>query len=124
MKYIITESQYEMLFKEFPNFLKRRITPDDFEYFDGELNKNIHDKLHWSSNFDQFSYNVISQAMHDFVLDRKGDEIEIENDPDYGEVYNDESLDEVFGVYWKLIPFFEKHYKDKLYKVWQEGGSN
>lgn len=91
-----------------------------------ELNKNIHDKLHWSSNsnFDQFSYNVISQAMHDFVLNRKGDEIEIENDPDYGEVYNDESLDEVFEVYWKLIPFFEKHYKDKLYKVWQEGGSN
>jgi hypothetical protein len=117
MKIIITESQYEML----SNSIKRRLTPDDFEYFNKFLNKNIHDKLLFTSDFDEFSYNVISQVMHEFVLDRKGDEIETEEDPDYGEVYNEESLDEVFERYWKLIPFFEEHYKEKLYMAWHEG---
>ena len=55
MKIIITESQYEMLFKNLPSSIKRRLTPDDFEYFDNNLNKNIHDKLLFSSDFDQFS---------------------------------------------------------------------
>jgi hypothetical protein len=121
MKIIITESQYEMLFKELPSSIKRRLTPDDFKYFDNNLNKNIHDKLLFTSDFDQFSYNVISQVMHEFVLDMKDDEIETEENPEYGVVYNDESLDEVFERYWKLIPFFEEYYKDKLSMAWHEG---
>ena len=121
MKIIITESQYEMLFKELPSSIKRRLTPDDFKYFDNNLNKNIHDKLLFTSDFDQFSYNVISQVMHEFVLDMKDDEIETEENPEYGVVYNDESLDEVFERYWKLIPFFEEYYKDKLSIAWHEG---
>jgi hypothetical protein len=124
MKIIITESQYEMLFKELPNSLKRRLTPDDLKYIDNNLNKNIHDKLLFTSDFDQFSYNVISQVMHEFVLDMKDDEIETEEDPEYGVVYNDESLDEVFEMYWQLIPFFEEHYKDKLSTAWHEGMTN
>ena len=124
MKIIITESQYEMLFKELPSSIKRRLTPDDFEYFNKNLNKNIHDKLLFTSDFDQFSYNVISQVMHEFVLDRKDDEIETEENPEYGVVYNDESLDEVFERYWKLIPFFEEYYKDKLSMAWHEGMTN
>ena len=124
MKIIITESQYEMLFKNLPSSIKRRLTPDDFKYFDNNLNKNIHDKLLFTSDFDQFSYNVISQVMHEFVLDRKDDEIETEENPEYGVVYNDESLDEVFERYWKLIPFFEEYYKDKLSMAWHEGMTN
>ena len=124
MKIIITESQYEMLFKELPSSIKRRLTPDDFKYFDKNLNKNIHDKLLFTSDFDQFSYNVISQVMHEFVLDMKDDEIETEENPEYGVVYNDESLDEVFERYWKLIPFFEEYYKDKLSMAWHEGMTN
>jgi hypothetical protein len=124
MKIIITESQYEMLFKNLPSSIKRRLTPDDFKYFDNNLNKNIHDKLLFTSDFDQFSYNVISQVMHEFVLDMKDDEIETEENPEYGVVYNDESLDEVFERYWKLIPFFEEYYKDKLSMVWHEGMTN
>jgi hypothetical protein len=124
MKIIITESQYEMLFKELPSSIKRRLTPDDFEYFNKNLNKNIHDKLLFTSDFDEFSYNVISQVMHEFVLDMKDDEIETEENPEYGVVYNDESLDEVFERYWKLIPFFEEYYKDKLSMAWHEGMTN
>jgi len=120
MKIIITESQYEML----SNSLRRRLTPNDFKYFDNNLNKHIHDKLLFSSDFDQFSYNVISQVMHEFVLDRKDDEIETEEDPHYGLVYNDDSLDEVFERYWQLIPFFEEYYKDKLSTAWHEGMTN
>ena len=125
MKIIITESQYEMLFKELPAFLKRRITPDDFEYFDNNLNKNIHDSLLWSSDFDEFSYNVISQVMHEFVLERKDDEIETEylEGSHFRVVYNNDSLKEVFDKYWELIPFFEDHYKDKLHKAWYKGKS-
>ena len=124
MKIIITENQYEMLFKNLPSSIKRRLTPDDFKYFDNNLNKNIHDSLLFTSDFDEFSYNVISQVMHEFVLDRKDDEIETEEDPQYGVVYNDESLDEVFKRYWKLIPFFEEYYKDKLSMAWHEGITN
>jgi len=113
-----------MLFKELPSSIKRRLTPDDFKYFDKNLNKNIHDKLLFTSDFDQFSYNVISQVMHEFVLDMKDDEIETEENPEYGVVYNDESLDEVFERYWKLIPFFEEYYKDKLSMAWHEGMTN
>jgi hypothetical protein len=124
MKIIITESQYEMLFKELPSSIKRRLTPDDFKYFDNNLNKNIHDKLLFTSDFDQFSYNVISQVMHEFVLDMKDDEIETEENPEYGVIYNDDSLDKVFKMYWKLIPFFEEYYKDKLSMAWHEGMTN
>jgi hypothetical protein len=62
--------------------------------------------------------------MHEFVLDRKDDEIETEENPEYGVVYNDESLDEVFERYWKLIPFFEKHYKDMIYARWKVKGKS
>ena len=123
MKIIITESQYEMLFKELPNSLKRRLTSDDFEYFDNKISKHIYNSP-WRPEFDKFSYDVISQLMHDFVVDRKDDEIETEENPEYGVIYNDDSLDKVFEMYWKLIPFFEEYYKDKLSMAWHEGMTN
>ena len=117
MKYIITESQYEMLFKEFPNFLKRRITPDDLEYLDKELSHYILSTPPLDK-FESFSQMVIGDLLHNFVVDRKSDEIETENDPDYGIIYNDNSLDKVFKMYWNLIPILKKRYKDILYQAW------
>lgn len=121
MKIIITESQYDMLFKELPSSLKRRLTPDDFEYFDRELVYHIDDSP-WRPDFDEFSYDVIAQLMHEFVVDRKDNEIETDNDPEYGVIYNDESRDKVFEMYWELIPFLEKHYKDMIYARWKVKG--
>jgi hypothetical protein len=121
MKIIITESQYEMLYKELPNFLKRRLTSDDFEYFDKELVYHI-DDIRWRPEFDKFSYDVISQLMHEFVVERKDDEIATDNNPEYGTIYNNDSLDKVFEMYWELIPFLEKHYKDMIYARWKVKG--
>jgi hypothetical protein len=123
MKIIITESQYEMLFKELPTSLKRRLTPDDFEYFDNKISKQIYNTS-WRPEFDKFSYDVIAQLMHEFVVDRKDNEIETDNDPEYGVIYNDDSLDKVFEMYWELIPFLEKHYKDMLYTRWKVKGKS
>jgi hypothetical protein len=121
MKIIITESQYEMLYKELPNFLKRRLTSDDFEYFDNNISKQIYNAS-WRPDFDDFSYDVIAQLMHEFVVDIKDDEIATDNDPEYGTIYNDDSLDKVFEMYWELIPFLEKHYKDMIYARWKVKG--
>jgi hypothetical protein len=121
MKIIITESQYEMLFKELPTSLKRRLTSDDFEYFDNKISKHIYNSP-WRPEFDKFSYDVISQLMHEFVVDIKDDEIATDNDPEYGVIYNDDSLDKVFEMYWELIPFLEKRYKNILYQAWKVKG--
>jgi len=123
MKIIITESQYEMLFKELPTSLKRRLTSDDFEYFDNKISKQIYNAS-WRPEFDKFSYDVIAQLMHEFVVDRKDNEIETDNDPEYGVIYNDDSLDKVFEMYWELIPFLEKHYKDMIYTRWKVKGKS
>jgi hypothetical protein len=123
MKIIITESQYEMLFKKLPTSLKRRLTSDDFKYFDDKISKHIYNSP-WRPEFDKFSYDVISQLMHEFVVDRKDNEIETDNDPEYGVIYNDDSLDKVFEMYWELIPFLEKHYKDMLYVRWKVKGKS
>jgi hypothetical protein len=123
MKIIITESQYEMLFKKLPTSLKRRLTSDDFEYFDNKISKQIYNAS-WRPEFDKFSYDVIAQLMHEFVVDRKDNEIETDNDPEYGVMYNDDSLDKVFEMYWELIPFLEKHYKDMIYTRWKVKGKS
>lgn len=118
MKIIITESQYERLFNDLPNSLKRRLTQDDLDYIDREL-------MHFilttppTNYFEDFSSVVIGDVLHDFILACKGDEIEIENDPDYGEVYNEESRNKVMNMYWDLKPILEKKYRDRLYKAWE-----
>jgi hypothetical protein len=62
--------------------------------------------------------------MHEFVVDRKDDEIATDNDPEYGIRYNEDSLDKVFDMYWELIPFLEKDYKDMLYARWKVKGKS
>ena len=114
----LTESQDERLFGELPNSLKRRLEPDDFEYFDRELTHYI---LYTPpvNKFDDFSSVVIGDLLHDFIMDKKVDEIETEEDPDYGVVYNEESRNKIMGMYWDLKPILIKKYKDRLYKAWE-----
>jgi hypothetical protein len=118
MKIIITESQYERLFNDLPNSLKRRLTQDDLDYIDREL-------MHFilttppTSYFEDFSSVVIGDVLHDFILACKGDEIEIEDDLDYGVVYVEKSRNKVMDMYWELKPILEKRYKDRLYKAWE-----
>ena len=117
MKIIITENQYEML----SNSLRRRLTLDDFEYITNEMPYYI-DSIRWTPNFNEFSYNVISELIHEFVYDRKGDEVEIEDHPHYGMMHDEDSLNSVFEIYLGLIPFLEKKYKNRLYQAWKVKG--
>jgi len=118
MKIIIRESQYERLFGELPNSLKRRLTQDDFKYFDDNISSYILSTPP-TDDFKDFSSVVIGDLLHDFIMDKKVDEIETEEDPDYGVVYNEESRNKIMGMYWDLKPILIKKYKDRLYKVWE-----
>jgi hypothetical protein len=118
MKIIITESQYERLFNDLPNSLKRRLTTDDFKYFDDNISSYILSTPP-TDDFKDFSSVVIGDLLHDFIMDKKVDEIETEEDPDYGVVYNEESRNKIMGMYWDLKPILIKKYKDRLYKAWE-----
>ena len=114
----INESKYERLFGELPNSLKRRLTQDDFDYLDKELTHYILSTPP-VNKFEEFSSYVVGDLLHEFIIGYKGDEIETEEDPEYGEVYNEESRNKVMGMYWVLKPFLEKKYKDRLYQAWE-----
>jgi hypothetical protein len=114
----LTESQYERLFGELPNSLKRRLTQDDFKYFDDNISSYILSTPP-TDDFKDFSSVVIGDLLHDFIMDKKVDEIETEEDPDYGVVYNEESRNKIMGMYWDLKPILIKKYKDRLYKAWE-----
>ena len=114
----MNESKDERLFKELPIFIRRRITPDDLDYIDGELTHYILSTPP-TNRFEDFSSSVIGDVLHEFIIGYKGDEIEIEDDPEYGEVYNEESRNKVMDRYWVLKPFLEKKYKDRLYQAWE-----
>ena len=119
MKIIITESQYERLFNDLPSSLKRRLTTDDLEYFDRELTHYILSTPP-TARFEEFSSYVIGDLLHEFIIDKKGDEIETEEDPDYGLVYVEKSRNKVMDMYWDLKPILEKKYKDRLYRAWEK----
>ena len=118
MKIIITESQYNIL----SNSLKRRLTPDDFEYFNRELVYHI-DDTRWVPNFNEFSYDVISSLVNEFVLGKKYDELPA---PPQGvdlEVFGmSPGVTKVFDLYFDIIPFLEKKYKNRLYQAWKVKG--
>ena len=118
MKIIITESQYERLFTDLPPFLKRRITLDDLKYFDDNISSYIL-STPLMDDLKYFSSVVVGDLLHDFIMDRKGDEIETEENPDYGVVYKDESRDKIMGMYWDLKPILIKKYKNRLYQTWE-----
>jgi hypothetical protein len=110
----LTESQYEKL----SNSLKRRLTQDDFEFLDRELTHYILSTPP-VNKFEEFSSYVIGDLLHEFIIARKGDEIETEEDPDYGVVYVEKSRNKIMDMYWELKPILEKRYKDRLYKAWE-----
>jgi len=114
----LTESQDERLFTDLPPFLKRRLTLDDLKYFDDNISSYIL-STPLMDDLKYFSSVAIGDLLHDFIMDRKGDEIETEEDPDYGEVYNEESRNKVMEMYFELEPFLEKRYKDRLYQAWE-----
>ena len=117
MKIIITESQYNIL----SNSLKRRLTPDDFKYFDTNLVYHIDDST-WIPNFNEFSYDVIGTLVSDFITETRGDEIGADFNPDYGATYDVNSFNNVFEMYSDLIPVLEKKYKNRLYQAWKVKG--
>ena len=114
----LTESQYERLFNDLPNSLKRRITPDDLKYFDDNISSYILSTPP-TDDFKDFSSFVVGDLLHDFIMEIKGDEIETEENPDYGVVYKDESRHKIMVMYWDLKPILIKKYKDRLYKAWE-----
>ncbi len=118
MKIIITESQYNTL----SNFIKRRITSDDFEYFDRELVYHI-DDASWVPNFNKFSYDVISNLVNEFVFDKKHDELpEAPPDVDLAVFGMSPEVTKVFDLYFDIIPFLEKKYKNRLHQAWKVKG--
>jgi len=119
MKIIITESQYTSLLGKMSTALRRRITDEDFEYLD----KLIFTKtkyLRTGISFEDFINNVMGDTIHEFVSERKGDEIDTYEDPPYGIIYDEDSFDEVAEIYWGMIPLLKDMYHDKLYKIWKE----
>lgn len=119
MKIIITENQYEQLFKDLPVLLKRRITRKDLEYFDKEIILNMRYTPIYN-DFEDYFNSIIITLVHEFVLHEKSDEIETEHDPEYGEVYTDLSRDRAMEIYWKIVPFLEKRYKDMILQSWEK----
>ena len=118
MKIIITESQYEKLFNELPTSLKRRITLEDLQYFDEEV-KRVTRFTSLSKKFEDYLDMVISDIIHEFVMEEKYDEIKTERDPVYGSVFNRDSLNQVMDIYWNIIPILKNRYRDYLYDVWK-----
>ena len=118
MKIIITESQYDRLLSELPPFLKRRVTLFDLEWVDKEINSWIYG-MPTRGDFDTFCEDVLGDLLHEFLINRKDDEIETTYDYDYGVIYNEESLDKVASMYWELKPFLKKRYEIKLRQAWE-----
>ena len=112
MKIIITESQSKLLFSGIPVYLKRRLTTEDLEWIERRIHKNMSGGKNYTykKDVEGYSYDIIAGTLHEFVVERKDDEIETEMDPEYGMVYNDDSRDRVFDMYWQLIPHLEKIY--------------
>jgi hypothetical protein len=119
MKIVITESQYKRLFSELPPFLKRRITIEDLEWFDKNVNLFIINTP-LVKKFENFSDYVIGDLLLQFVSEIKGDEIDRHYDVDYDDyIWDDTSRNKVMDIYWELKPFLEKRYKDRLYLNWE-----
>ena len=119
MKIIITESQYRNLFNELPISVKRRVTQEDLDFLDDELSNYIN-KVPPTDSFDDFSNYIIHDLLFDFVMDRKADEIETYEAPDWGLVFDETSRDNIFDLYWKLMPVLKERYRDRMYRSWEK----
>ena len=119
MRRLIREFEHlKGLLSELPPFLQRRVTLFDLEWIDKNLNSHIA-HMPARNDFDLFCDDVLGDLLHEFLINRKDDEIETTYDYDYGVIYNEESLDKVAEIYWELIPYLKKRYEIKLRQAWE-----
>ena len=119
MKRLIKESEHlKGLFVSLPPFLKRRITLEDLEWLDQELTTHIV-YTPATDKFDDFCDYVLGDLLHEFVVERKDEEIDTVEDPEYGLIYDDESFSNVADIYWELIPHLKKRYEMRLNQAWE-----
>ena len=90
---IIKESEHlKGLFGDLPPFLRRRLTMEDLEWLDKELVDHILG-MPPRNDFDVFCDDVLGDLLHEFVVDRKDDEIDTVEDPHYGLIYSEDGFD-------------------------------
>lgn len=119
MKRLIKEFEHlKGLFSDLPPFLKRRITMEDLEWLDRELVDHIYG-MPFRNDFDMFVDDVLGDLLHEFVVNRKDDEIETEEDPHYGLIYSEDGFDKVASIYWELMPHLRKRYEIRLRHAWE-----
>ncbi len=106
------------LFSELPPFLKRRVTLFDLEWLDKELGGHIA-HMPARNDFDLFCDDVLGDLLHEFVVNRKDDEIETTYDYDYGIIYSEDGFHEVASIYWELMPYLKKRYEIRLHQSWE-----
>ena len=115
----LTESEHlKGLFLELPLSLKRRVTMEYLEWLDKEKTDHINGMV-GRRDFDTFCYDVLGDLLHEFVVERKDDEIDIVDSPEYGLVYSEDGFNEVASIYWKLIPYLKKRYEIKLRQAFE-----
>jgi len=116
---IIKESEHlKGLFGDLPPFLRRRLTMEDLEWLDKEITDHING-MPVRNDFDVFCDDVLGDLLHEFVVDRKDDEIDTVEDPHYGLIYSEDGFDEVASIYWQLMPYLKKRYEFRLRKAWE-----
>ena len=116
---ILKESEHlKGLFWELPPFLKRRVTLFDLDWLDEKLGIQIY-QTPFTNDFDDFCNYVLGDLLHEFVVNRKDDEIETTYDYDYGIIYSEDGFDEVASIYWELIPYLKKRYEIRLRQSWE-----
>jgi hypothetical protein len=119
MRRLIREFEHlKGLLSELPPFLKRRVTIADLKWIDEELT-NFIITTPPTDKFDDFCDYVLGDLLHNFLVDRKDEEIDTVEDPVYGLVYDDLSLQEIGDIYWELIPYLKKRYEIRLHQAWE-----
>lgn len=109
MKIIITESQYEKL----SSSIKRRLGKMDLDRIDDIIKKNCFFFIDLIGNANEFARRVIDDSLQEFIYEYKFDEY-IVYDREYDEEYYEDQENKVHNIFWKLKPFLEMEYKDKL----------
>ena len=116
---LIKESEHlKGLLSELPPFLKRRVTMEDLEWLDKSITGVI-PRTPTRRDFDTFCYDVLGDLLHEFVVERKDDEIDTVDSPEYCLVYSEDGFNEVASIYWKLMPFLKKRYETRLRNVYE-----
>ncbi len=116
---VLKESEHlKGLLSELPPFLRRRLTMEDLKWIDEELTNHIITTPP-TDNFDTFCDYVLGDLLHNFLVDRKDEEIDTVEDPVYGLLYDDESLGKVGDMYWELMPYLKKRYEMRLHQAWE-----